>query len=1142
MNSYRAAAIAALMLLPLHGALADAPKISLAWTTSVHSMIETAPTVADLLGTGTSEVIAAAHEELVAVDGSGKEMWRFRTKARYMTYPAVLVRPGKPALIYAADNGGLLSCVDGKGAEVWHATLKAGASWSSAVVCDLHHDGQYAVLQGDESGTLTAFRAEDGKVLWKAQLKGALCSPAVGDMDADGNLEIAVTTNAGELSLLDAGGNIKWTRAFSAACDTWQTSAPILLQSSKGPKIAVGASDGRVSCYLPDGKLQWMHRTHGYIASSLSAGDMDGDGKADIFAITGTGMVYRFGEDGDIRWKLDMQGRTIGAGALIDLDHSGHLSYILSTQSGHMLAFDSNAHILYEYQFPARTINMTPAFAHLQPGSSTLDMVVTGGETGNVYCFHTDASVNGPWPAYRGGATKAGAWLPKSIKPRAAAPAITEIEQRATVVSAVPMAVSGVTPTGQVVTGSPVRFSINAPAGTPLPVKLIAMCQRPDGSRQDAMTPVYGLDGELELPVEALTAGKYCLEWYAQDASGKRLSEGTRTITVRPFEADRAVTSGAIQRVMQAEKLCESVLPLTSSALTHIREDLSKHASEIEILRADVPASEAKLFAETPALIKEAERAQRLAIAAERATSAGPGTSLIAFEANTWESGGVDELVPTSNGAGPLKLTRRVAQGCTDGTSIKLLNITNRPLTVQVSVEASKNGPVCTLLHSLATPTKQGSMAYDALVNVDDSGTITIQPMQTGEVWLSTRLHNLQAGNYSIKAHFAALNGAGVLDGPRNSLDVSPPDTVADIQYTVLPIQLANSGAFRMCCWATCGPAEIADLLAHGNNVFTVIGPTPVYSAAGVLTGFDFTKMDQTLDALHGQDVIVLVEGIPALKPAGGTEAYQAEIKLYTDALRAHMKTQGLDTQHFALYPYDEPGGAGWTAINGLADFGRAIKAADPAIQIYIDGGGDLPMFQKVAPFIDIWCPPIGLPADGSAEAALIRGTGKTLWTYECGYGYTSAMDANLKVTNNFAEYRTAALFALRWGATGIGFWSYNIGQNAWQRTATDYPLVYPGRTGPITSRRWEAVRQGIEEARLLMAVKARAAGPDASPAFKARVAALTEKALPALVDRSHQEVLVGLGRSAFGRSQNEHKYNLFMKELLDCAEAATAK
>jgi predicted O-linked N-acetylglucosamine transferase (SPINDLY family) len=38
-----------------------------------------------------------------------------------MTYPAVLVRPGQPSLVYAADYSGLLNCLDGTGKMVWQA-------------------------------------------------------------------------------------------------------------------------------------------------------------------------------------------------------------------------------------------------------------------------------------------------------------------------------------------------------------------------------------------------------------------------------------------------------------------------------------------------------------------------------------------------------------------------------------------------------------------------------------------------------------------------------------------------------------------------------------------------------------------------------------------------------------------------------------------------------------------------------------------------------------------------------------------------------------------------------------------------------------------------------------------------------------
>ncbi|HZP81365.1 MAG TPA: hypothetical protein VFB21_06990 [Chthonomonadaceae bacterium] len=131
----------------------------------------------------------------------------------------------------------------------------------------------------------------------------------------------------------------------------------------------------------------------------------------------------------------------------------------------------------------------------------------------------------------------------------------------------------------------------------------------------------------------------------------------------------------------------------------------------------------------------------------------------------------------------------------------------------------------------------------------------------------------------------------------------------------------------------------------------------------------------------------------------------------------------------------------------------------------------------------------------------------------------------------------TAALFALRWGATGIGFWCYNIGADSWQRVANDYPIVYPGRTKPVTSRRWEAVREGIEDFRMLAALRKSEATVRDS-ALKRRIRRLSEVTLPAFTDRSHQEVLVGLGRAAFSESKNDATLAAFRSEMLDCIEA----
>ena len=167
------------------------------WQTDLASFLETSATVADLHGDGRDEVLVAGREELFARDGHGRKLWGWRTKTRFMTYPAVLARPGHPSLIYVADTGGVFTCLDGNGKEVWQAQLNGPSSWSASVVCDLDGDGNAEVIQTDETGTVWAFAALTGQPLWQAKVKGIPVSPSVGDLDGDGKPEIVVATGDG---------------------------------------------------------------------------------------------------------------------------------------------------------------------------------------------------------------------------------------------------------------------------------------------------------------------------------------------------------------------------------------------------------------------------------------------------------------------------------------------------------------------------------------------------------------------------------------------------------------------------------------------------------------------------------------------------------------------------------------------------------------------------------------------------------------------------------------------------------------------------------------------------------------------------------------------------------------------------------
>lgn len=245
------------------------------WQTDLQTFLESSGLVADLKGDGREEAVSAGREELFALDGEGKVLWRWRTKGRFMTYPAVLIRPGQVSLIYAADNGGLLSCMDGTGKEVWHAQLNGPSSWSASVVCDLNGDGDADVIQTDETGTVWAFAAMTGKTFWQTKLRGVPVSPAVGDLDGDGKPEILVATGQGIMTALNGDGKMLWERAIGGSSQSWATAAPVIFAASDGGgRVAAASSDGQLFCLDGKGEVLWHRPTRGAAASSISVGDL----------------------------------------------------------------------------------------------------------------------------------------------------------------------------------------------------------------------------------------------------------------------------------------------------------------------------------------------------------------------------------------------------------------------------------------------------------------------------------------------------------------------------------------------------------------------------------------------------------------------------------------------------------------------------------------------------------------------------------------------------------------------------------------------------------------------------------------------------------------------------------------------------
>jgi chitin disaccharide deacetylase len=1110
----------------------SAQKLSLPlkWATNHKSFIESAATVADVNNDGLDEAVITTQEEIVVIGKSGADLWRWRSKGRFMTYPTVLKRAGKSALIYAADNRGNVTCLDGAGKVIWQATLESGTDWSAGVIADLYGDGHQELIQTDATGNIWIFDALNGTVLKKTKIAGQPVSPSVGDLDGDGKLELVIATTDGSITALTSDLSTIWRIKIGGESESWSTSAPVMFSASNNKSYIIAASStGEIFCLDAKGKAAWQYPTNVPVSSSISIGDFDQDGEADIFLITHSGIIYRFDERGNVLWNIDMQGRSLAPGAIADINGDGKFEYIVTTQVGHLLVLNNQGTVIFDHQLPSRAINVTASIGHVTGDNDKLDLVLTGGESGMVYCFQTPILKNPKlqWTNYRANIHNTGAWF-----------GLTRSDE----LRMVPQNLAW----DKILNGEKIQFNITNPKPTGDPLKANVQCLSPNGTKNSAIASIYNKEGQLYLPANFTIPGSYQFSWSVSDSKGTELLSASRTVTIQPFENDRALALQAIKALNSSAEKVSALLPLSASALRKEASNIEAEAKNLSAEQVKTPQSNSvnieSTIKSTATLNEASKRAIGISEVVTKAASLGARTSIIAFEGNKWENRKVDKQLPSSI-ENPVTLNHQAVPGEHHPIPIVLFNVTDHLLNGRVVLSNTVSGIKVTLLHAINTVTSLGEESWDALPELDESGVVSIPPLSSREVWIDLELEPNSTGKQNLEFTIQALNGAGVLDAPTNPHEVPAPETKVIVALDILPFKMAPSSDFRMCTWSPSTGPEIPSLLAHGNNVFLLTNPIFKYNEKNELIGFDYSAQDQALAQFKGKEVFLLINGLPGIKDEFASEGYKKQFNTYLKDLVAHLSSYGFGISQFALYPIDEPGGNGWNAVNQVVKFGEIANAVNPDVMIYQDGGGELPMFQAMSKSVNVWSPTIDWIADNSPEMDIMRTKKKFLWSYNCSYASSRPIGPNIKNINLIYEFRTAALLALRNGASGIGFWCYSSNpENPWSRIKQEYNLVYPGKTKSITSRRWEAVREGIEDYRILAALKIALSDAALEPSVRQSIDHLINISLPELVDPGYQAMKLGFSREVFDFISNDLKMTTFRAEMMSCIQLMNSK
>ncbi len=361
--------------------------------TGIHGAIS----AGDLDGDGKMEVvvpIGAVNETgkcggIVVLDGlSGRTLWHYHTLDLMHNADGQGGPDGLSDMVVSTpaladiDRDGKLEIIFGSFDQHIHAlrsdgTLVSGAwpvfvrdtVWSSAAIADLDKDGYPEIAIGVDAhyepglpnsapngGCVFAFR-RDGSVYWRQCINQVVYSAiAIGDLDGDGALEIVHGTGeffqtpegqaAGyKIYVRDALGNIKWT----GSTGSYTREAPALGDINGDGKLEVVAVslDHRLHAWKSDGTKLWevapkTYQGNNWTLSAPAIAHYPGENNPVVYTNTGWESAVLRGTTGtqltaskwpDYSWPTYLSGYSTSgnAPAVGDIDGDGKLELVLAS-------------------------------------------------------------------------------------------------------------------------------------------------------------------------------------------------------------------------------------------------------------------------------------------------------------------------------------------------------------------------------------------------------------------------------------------------------------------------------------------------------------------------------------------------------------------------------------------------------------------------------------------------------------------------------------------------------------------------------------------------------------------------------------------------------------------------------------------
>lgn len=1013
--------------------------------------IDASPAVADLNGDGHFEiVVVTTYGHVVALDGNGTPLWKTHVGDTLIILPTAtdITGDGRPEILVGGRRE-KFACLDGAtGHLLWEWRHSGRIEWGTTAIAaaDLDGDGGNEIVTGDSNGTVVCLKG-DGTEHWlyKGPHGWTLC-PAIGDLDGDGKLETIVGGTQMPLVCLSHDGRELW-RMDKAA----RGASPVLADLTDDGRLEIVTGiDASLAAVDSAGTLLWTLPMAGVLDAAISVCDADQDGTLEIYAADLAGRLVKASADGKLLWDRDVGQRVRRSPSIGDVDGDGIIDIFVAGYSNAIHVFRPDGHLKALVPL-GEAANGTATLVDLE-GDGRLSILCPAAYMGMKAFRWQGAPKSGAvlWPEYRMNGTR------------------TAVYQGAS--QTCPVRITAVDYGAFHVGTNTFVVQIENPEQRAVAVRLSATL----GNDEPSVSLLQSDDDVITHHVPYTITGRAALEVFLQcvveadEEPHDVLARVSRREYVVPFHRELTEIARALDRLeadvasLEDSEYVRERLDAFRFRLPGCRERAATASAMSDEELAALSSGVASLWQEATALAEQVE--------AIRKTAEGTVPRVLVSAANPWAPfGGMAEI-----GEGrvrPPDVHIKAFRHEHESGAVNVFNFGRDPMVFRVEMSdlrsVADSDPatvparsVVTMREAIETPTQQGDMSADA-ISLLNQGEVLIVPGWAGrQLWLEFDTAPLDAGDWTGTLRL-------------RSLEPVPIEQTASVTISVWRTALPAEQTVALCHWGYVHrsvlkdqpDAALADQIEHGTNVFVgLFAPKAKYDEQGHLIGeIDFAEHDAYVQQ-HASHGIILFYNYQHALQGPGAHSEQPYRKAHAAWLRAwveRLQTLGVGYDGFALYPVDEPG-----LQSGLVEqfllYARLAREADPRIQIYTDPVNRITIdeLEAMAPYVDIWCPHSGsfLKRDNADKLAYIKSLGKTTWTYEC--------SGNAKHQCPLGYYRALAWLAWHHGLTGIGFWSYCTStDDPWFRPKNphEYLLIYQGR-GVVPSKRWKAVRDGIED------------------------------------------------------------------------------